>query len=75
MVKERTEKMGQRFFQWAQNEGFAPQSDANSFWCEVNSICGKGYKRRVREQYEDVVYDAGGKLVKMITEEVEKVRF
>lgn len=72
MVKEGTEKMGQRFFQWAWNEGFAPQSDANSFWCEVNSICGRGYKRRVREQYEEVVYDDGGMLARMITVEVEK---
>ncbi len=72
MVKEGTEKMGQRFFQWAQNEGFAPQTDANSFWREVNSIYGKGYKRRVRDQYEDVVYEAGGMLAKMITAEVEK---
>ncbi len=72
LVKEGTEKMGQRFFQWAWNEGFAPQSDANSFWCKVNSICGSGYKRRVREQYEEVVYDDGGMLARMITVEVEK---
>lgn len=72
LVKEGTEKMGQRFFQWAWNEGFAPQSDANSFWCKVNSICGSGYKRRVREEYEEVVYDDGGMLARMITVEVEK---
>lgn len=72
MVKEGTEKMGQRFFQWAWNEGFAPQSDANSFWYKVNRICGSGYKRRVRDQYEEVVYDDGGMMARMITAEVEK---
>ena len=72
MVKEGTEKMGKKFFQWAWEEGFAPQSDANRFWCKVNSMCGKGYKHRVREQYEDVVDDGGGTLARMITAEVEK---
>ena len=72
MVKEGTEKMGQSFFQWAWKEGFAPQSDANKFWCKVNSISGTGYKKRVKEQYEAEVYDGGVKLARMITEEVEE---
>jgi len=72
MVKEGTERMGQRFLRWALEEGFAPQSDDNRFWCEVNSMYGKGYKHRVRERYEDVVDEDGRSLARMITAEVEK---
>ncbi len=73
MVKEGTEKMGQRFFQWAWEEGFAPQSDDNRFWCKVNSMYGSGYKRKVREQYKEVVYDDGGMLARRITTEAERI--
>ena len=73
MVKESTEEIGQYFFQWALNQGFAPQSNANRFWLEVNAISGKGFKARVREKYEEKVFFYSEKLAKMVTDEITKI--
>ncbi len=59
---------GEKFESWALNKGFYPQSDDNRFWTKVNELHGRGYQRRVGDQYEhqvtkyeddlcDIVYD------------------
>lgn len=73
MVKKSIERIGQQFIEWALDDGFAPQSDLNRFWREVNKISGRGYKLRVREKYEEVVYKYRDILADMIINEVEKI--
>ena len=73
LIKESTEKMGEFFLKWALNDGFAPRSDENSFWNEVNDISGKGYKKRVTSCYEDHIYDGTVMLARKIATEIEHV--
>lgn len=73
LIKESTEKMGEFFLKWALNDGFAPRSDENPFWNEVNDISGKGYKKRVTSCYEDHIYDGTVMLARKIATEIEHV--
>lgn len=73
MVKESTERIGQKYLSWALNEGFAPRTFENPFWREVIEIRGTGFKRRVRNKYEDHIYDELGMLAKMITSEMDRI--
>ncbi len=63
--------MGAYFLNWALYEGFAPQSFENYFWEKVNDISGKGYKNRVKECYQDHIYDDSVALAKRVVKEIE----
>lgn len=73
MVKESTDEMGRYFLHWALDDGFAPQDDSNRFWVNVNQLKGRGYKRMVRDAYDDHIDDDAVLLAKTVDREANKV--
>lgn len=71
--KELTQRMGQQFMLWALDDKFAPQVLSNPFWKNVNGIFGRGYKRRVADNYYRFICGDDEKLVKMIEEGVTEL--
>ncbi len=72
-IKESTDEMGRYFLHWALDDGFAPQDDSNRFWVNVNQLKGRGYKRMVREAYDDHIDDDAVLLAKTVDKEANKV--
>lgn len=66
-------KIGESFFQWAMETGFAPQANNNVFWRNVNELHGTGYTKAVRNQYKSNVQATNDVLVGIVTKEIEHI--
>ena len=73
MITDSTDEMGRYFLRWSLDDAFAPQDDTNRFWVKVNQLRGRGYKRMVRDFYEDHIDDDAVLLAKAVDMEANRV--